>query len=107
MILPGVVVGLTAIVFLPWAGWRAEGLLWLFSPLLIQWLSQPAPKAAPVRERDQTFLLHEASQIWRYFEEHLNEETTTCRRITCRSFRFRMWPIEPRPPISAWHCSAV
>lgn len=74
MILPGVAVGLTAMVFhhVPLGG--VIGLLWLLSPLLIHWLSQPIPKTVAVREKDQAFLLHEASLIWRYFEDNLNEE---------------------------------
>lgn len=75
MILPGVVTGVTAIVLMHVPLGGLLGLLWLLSPLLIQWLSKPSTKTVPVREKDQAFLLYEASLIWRYFEENLDGET--------------------------------
>lgn len=74
LILPGVAVGLTAIVLrrAPLGG--LMGLFWLLSPPFIHWLSKPAAHPPLVREKDQAFLLHEASLIWRYFEDYLNEE---------------------------------
>lgn len=49
MILPGVVVGLTAIVFRHGPVGGLMGLALVVFSAVIQWLSQPAPKAAPVR----------------------------------------------------------
>lgn len=73
--LPGVVAGGTAIALqkVPLGG--VLGLLWMFSPLLIRWLSKSKSQTVPVREKDQAFLLHEAALIWSYFAEHLREET--------------------------------
>ena len=73
LILPGVIAGLSV-----WLGARSTagiimGLFWLFSPLWIRWLSRPMERSVCVGEREQAFLLHEASLIWRYFEDYLDE----------------------------------
>ena len=74
LILPEVAVGVLAI------GWQAHhlggllGLIWLLAPLMLPWLDRPVTEQPTVRKREQGFLLHEAAQIWRYFEEQLLAE---------------------------------
>lgn len=57
---------------LPWGG--LLGLIWLVSPLVIAWLDRTIAEKPVIREKERGYLLYEAAQIWRYFEEYLTPE---------------------------------
>jgi cyclic beta-1,2-glucan synthetase len=49
--------------------------LWALAPLIVGWLNSPPRKiAAPLSDKDQTFLEEHALLLWRYFAEFGGEE---------------------------------
>ncbi len=50
------------------------GIIWMLSPALSWYLSRPKLGKKPLAQGERTFLLHEANQIWGYFQRFLTPE---------------------------------
>jgi cyclic beta-1,2-glucan synthetase len=48
--------------------------LWAASPLIMRWLSLPAPVESPLRRHDALYLRQIARQTWRYFDDLVTPE---------------------------------